>query len=80
MLHRIISFLKVNVLSASIFELLSCCWEAGETLFRGPCAPLIQHRSYVNFQTKMRPEGAKIFFKAGSPPYLRVWMTPPPLI
>lgn len=32
-LHRIISFLKVNVLRAYIIELLSCCWEVGETLF-----------------------------------------------
>ena len=30
------------------------------------------------FQTKMRPEGPKIFFWRSSPRYLRVWMTPPP--
>ena len=28
--------------------------------------------------TKLRPEGPKIFFVKTAPPYLRVWMTPPP--
>ena len=31
------------------------------------------------FQTKMRPEGQKIFSQRPAPRYLRVWMTPPPL-
>ena len=28
--------------------------------------------------TKLRPEGPKIFFVKTAPPYLRVWLTPPP--
>ena len=42
---------------------------------RGPRSPY--------FSTKLRPEGPKFFFLTGQPrpppPYLRVWMTGPPI-
>ena len=42
--------------------------------FRGPTPAPAPY-----FLTKIRPEGPKKIFSDTAPPYLRVWMTPPPL-